>query len=370
MSRPPVPTIEADGLLLTPLSDTDADAVAALADDPETRAWSSLKVVRTPADAVGWIRERIARPDGVTWAVRDTDSGELVARVGLVRINEEDRIAEMGYSVRADRRRSGIATRAVRAAASYGFAELGLARILLQHATGNRASCAVARATGFAYEGTARALFDHGEGVRHDYHVHARLADDPAGPVATPAPEPIEPTELAVGRLVLRPPSPRLAPELLAMAEDPELARWNRIDARDEQSALAWLVRAADWSSGEHATFAILDATSGRLLGNTSVFHVDRTMRDAEIGYRVAAWARGEGVATQAVRAITAWAYETLDLHRISLFHAIENAASCRVAEKSGYRLEGALRSSHVYGDGERHDEHQHARLVTDPAPT
>jgi RimJ/RimL family protein N-acetyltransferase len=365
----PVPPLEAEGLLLTALSDADADAVVALSDDPETRAWSSLKTVRSAADAEGWIRERLARLDGMTWAVRDADSGELVARVGLIRINEADRVAEMGYSVRADRRRSGIATRAVRAVASYGFAELGLARIILQHATGNRASCAVARATGFAYEGTARALFDHGDGVRYDYHIHARLADDPAGPVATPAPQPIEPTELAAGRLVLRPPSPGLAPELLAMGADPELARWNRVGATDEQTALAWLAHAADWSSGEYATFAILDATSGRFLGNTSLFHIDRTMHDAEIGYRVAAWARGQGVATQAVRAVTAWAYDTLDLHRMCLYHAVDNAASCRVAEKSGYRLEGTLRSSYVYGDGERHDEHLHGRLATDPAP-
>ena len=35
------------------------------------------------------------------------------------------------------------------------------------------------------------------------------------------------------------------------------------------------------------------DATSGRLLGNVSVHQIDHRQQDAEIGYRVAPWARG-----------------------------------------------------------------------------
>ncbi|WP_223884412.1 GNAT family N-acetyltransferase [Micromonospora craniellae] len=42
------------------------------------------------------------------------------------------------------------------------------------------------------------------------------------------------------------------------------------------------------------------------------------------------------------------------------------NPASCRVAERAGYPVEGTLRESHRYGDGRRYDEHLHARLATD----
>ena len=45
------------------------------------------------------------------------------------------------------------------------------------------------------------------------------------------------------------------------------------------------------------------------------------------------------------------------------------NPASCAVALRAGYPLEGLLRQSFVYGDGQRYDEHLHARLVTDPPP-
>jgi RimJ/RimL family protein N-acetyltransferase len=44
----------------------------------------------------------------------------------------------------------------------------------------------------------------------------------------------------------------------------------------------------------------------------------------------------------------------------------VENAASCGVARKAGFLLEGTLRESYRYADGRFHDEHLHARLATD----
>jgi len=176
----------------------------------------------------------------------------------------------------------------------------------------------------------------------------------------------IEPVEIAAGRLQLRPPTRDDAPDSLLMLQDAETVRWNPAPAVvDLDTARGWCARGADWSSGEHATFSVLDATTGRLLGNVSLHKIDHEQQDAEIGYRVAPWARGQGVATDAVAAATRWAFAALDLVRMELLHAVANPPSCRVAEKAGYLLEGTLRQSFVYG-GIRQDEHLHARLVTD----
>ena len=366
-----VPRLDAGaGLVLDALTPDDAAGILALASDDQAQAWSpSLRTVHSLEDALAWITRRTT-PHAITWGVRDAATGELVGRVNLQGIEPKWGAAEIGYSVRADRRGRGIAVAAVHAVTAYAFDRLGLHRVGLVHAVGNAASCGVARAAGYAYEGTLRSYLDHGDGVRHDVHLHGRVRDDSGERIpAVTVPAPIEPVELVVGRLVLRPPGPEHAGDLLAMAADPDIRLWNRVDVTDEESAVAWLERQADWSDGAHATFAILDATSGRFLGNTSIFHVDLAMQDAEAGYRVAPWARGQGVATQAVRAVAAWAFDALALQRICLYHGTGNAGSCRVAEKSGYRLEGTLRSSHVYGDGQRHDEHLHARLVSDAPP-
>jgi RimJ/RimL family protein N-acetyltransferase len=182
----------------------------------------------------------------------------------------------------------------------------------------------------------------------------------------------IEPVEIAAGRLQLRPPCEADAADALAMLRDADVALWNPGPGPiglDLDEARAWTRRGADWSDGRHATFSVLDATTGRLLGNVSLHQIDHQQADAEIGYRVAPWARGQGVATGAVAAASRWAFGALDLERIDLCHATVNPASCRVALKAGYPLEGTLRQSYVYGDGRRYDEHLHARLARDPDP-
>jgi RimJ/RimL family protein N-acetyltransferase len=181
---------------------------------------------------------------------------------------------------------------------------------------------------------------------------------------------PIEPVEIAAGRLQLRPPTEQDAADALAMLLDPDIAQWNPgPEQLDLESVRAWCRRGADWSDGSHATFAVLDATTGRLLGNVSLHEVDHAQQDAEIGYRVAPWARSTGVATAGVAAVARWAFGAVGLVRIEIRHAVVNIASCRVAEKAGFPCEGILRQAYVYGDGARYDDHLHARLASDPAP-
>jgi RimJ/RimL family protein N-acetyltransferase len=89
---------------------------------------------------------------------------------------------------------------------------------------------------------------------------------------------------------------------------------------------------------------------------------IDTETAQAKIGYRIAPWTRGQGVATQAVEGLAAWALTQLPLRRIVLTHAIENTASCRVAHKTGFRLERILPAHKRFGDGLVHDEHLHIR--------
>lgn len=177
----------------------------------------------------------------------------------------------------------------------------------------------------------------------------------------------IEHVEIAAGRLQLRPPAEGDVPDLLVLLQDPDVRVWNPPPGtvgRDDSRG--WQQLAADWSGGDHATFSVLDATSGRLAGTVSLHKINLGQGDAEVGYRIAPWARGQGIATDALSAMTRWAFASIDLVRIEVCHAVVNPASCRVAEKAGYPLEGTLRQSYVYGDGRRYDEHLHARLATD----
>lgn len=180
----------------------------------------------------------------------------------------------------------------------------------------------------------------------------------------------IEHVEIAAGAWQLRPPSAAEAADALAMLQDPLTVRFNPAPrVVDLDSARAWCEGNADWSDGRHATFSVLEATTGRLAGNVSLWDVDLGQHVAAIGYRTAPWARGRGVATSAVSAAARWAFGALGIERISLPHDPANLASCRVAEKAGFRAEGTLRGAYRADDGSRHDEHVHGRLATDPDP-
>ena len=180
----------------------------------------------------------------------------------------------------------------------------------------------------------------------------------------------VEPTEIVAGRYQLRPPSLRDVPDMMAMSRDPDIALWNALTSgADEESARAWAERWSDWDGGTSPTFGVYEATEGRLLGLVSLHKIDWDLSLGELGYRVAPWARGRGVATMAVGTVAEWAFGFLELTRLQLMHGVGNVASCRVAEKCGFLHEGTTRSSFRYGDGELHDEHIHGRLIGDPAP-
>ncbi|WP_335935413.1 GNAT family N-acetyltransferase [Streptomyces sp. PTD5-9] len=157
---------------------------------------------------------------------------------------------------------------------------------------------------------------------------------------------------------------------LVAAATDPLTALWNPFKATDRAQAATWLERRMDaWERGDAASFAVLAAADGTLLGNVGVRWADRADGLGMTGYWLLPHARGRGLATRATRAVTEWAFRTAAARRIELAHAVGNEASCRVAHRSGYLPEGTLRQSFRFGDGKYHDEHLHARLATDPEP-
>lgn len=187
-------------------------------------------------------------------------------------------------------------------------------------------------------------------------------------PAAGPPLAPAEPVEIAAGRLQLRPWESIDAPALLIAVHDPEIRLWNpAAEVVDLDTARAWCAARADWSGGDHASWAVKEPTTGALLGSVSLSHLDAANLSGQVGYWVLPEARGHGVATRAVHAAARFAFGALGLVRLELFHAVENAGSCRVAESAGLRLEGVHRSSYRYGDGLLHDEHCHARLADDP---
>jgi RimJ/RimL family protein N-acetyltransferase len=175
---------------------------------------------------------------------------------------------------------------------------------------------------------------------------------------------PIEPVEVRAGDFLLRPWREEDADAYWTALESPGGRLWHGSTMQSRDDVVATLGRRRDWSTGEHASWALVDGAE--LLGSISLHQIDREQDDGELGYWIAPNARGRGLAVLAAAAVCRWGFADLRLHRIQLFHAVENVASARVAEKAGFTCEGRLRQSHRYGDGLRHDELLWGRLATD----
>ncbi|MGY1617870.1 GNAT family N-acetyltransferase [Geodermatophilus sp. SYSU D00691] len=180
----------------------------------------------------------------------------------------------------------------------------------------------------------------------------------------------MEPFELVVGPVLLRPWREDDAEATWTALQDPSIRLWNGSGSASRDDVLRMIRGRMDWSGGDHASWAVVDAGSGELLGSVSLHSIDRGQADAEIGYWTTAAARGRGIAPLVVDAVCRWAFAALPVDRIELCHAVENTASGRVAEKAGFTQEGRLRRSYRYGDGVKHDELLWSRLADDPAPT
>lgn len=113
-------------------------------------------------------------------------------------------------------------------------------------------------------------------------------------------------------------------------------------------------------SSAGPTRFAVAEEGTDRLLGAAG--YTEDGKGTAEVGYWVAPWARGQGVASEAVRQVVALGFDRLVLHT----HP-ENAASQRVAIAAGFTREGVARAGGRLPDGSRYDLIVWTRLAGDP---
>jgi ribosomal-protein-serine acetyltransferase len=113
-------------------------------------------------DALGWVRgSRAARGRGeeCAFVVTHARDGAVLGGCGLNQMDAPNRRANLGYWVRSTATGRGVATEAAGLAAEFGLGVLGLGRLEIVAAKGNRASQRVAEKLGAVREGVLRDRF-------------------------------------------------------------------------------------------------------------------------------------------------------------------------------------------------------------------
>lgn len=152
------------------------------------------------------------------------------------------------------------------------------------------------------------------------------------------------------------------APTFLSAYQDEEIRRWHTRRPSSESRVREWFdAYRQDWEREKGGHWAVT-RDGGEVLGRIALGSVNFDEGMAGVGYWVLPTARGAGVASHALSALSAWALDGMGFHRLYLEHSTRNHASCRVATKSGYLPEGTKRSAGLHDDG-WHDMHLHARV-------
>jgi RimJ/RimL family protein N-acetyltransferase len=109
------------------------------------------------------------------------------------------------------------------------------------------------------------------------------------------------------------------------------------------------------------------DGSEGEFIGGTGLHRIDWTVRRFEIGYWCRTTQQGRGYVTEAVRALTPFAFDSLKARRVEVRMDDSNVRSWKVAERAGFLLEGTLRSDSLSPLGEPRDTRIYALTAASP---
>jgi len=165
------------------------------------------------------------------------------------------------------------------------------------------------------------------------------------------------PDSFETERLLIRSPLPGDGPEMHAAVKESlkELSPWmpwpKKHRTVDDSEASARRARVAFLERSELRLHLYLKGTD-TLVGSSGLQGIDWEVPKFEIGYWCRTRFTGRGYTTEAVRGITAFAFDTLGARRVEIRSDSRNLPSARVAERAGFRLEGELRNNEVGTDG------------------
>jgi RimJ/RimL family protein N-acetyltransferase len=167
----------------------------------------------------------------------------------------------------------------------------------------------------------------------------------------------IPPHGLADGDLLFRLPTADDVDGMTVSFEDPEIRDPANLPSfgRDELVAtLPYLPALVE--SGRLMPLAVVELSTGELVGGGQLHHLDAERAIVELGYWVLPHARRRGIATRIARVLAEHAF-ALGVKRVAAYVNVGNVASENVLRRAGFTREGVVRSLLPRPDGSRADK-------------
>ncbi len=164
-------------------------------------------------------------------------------------------------------------------------------------------------------------------------------------------------TPTLVGAVVeLRPLDTVTPAEIVAAAADGELWNLGVTVVPGPATVDAFFAKALEGErAGTVMPFAIVDRASGRVVGHTRFWKIDRANRKLEIGHTwLSASMQRSGANTEAKYLLLRHAFETLGCVRVQFTTDVLNARSRAAILRIGAREEGVVRNERIMPDGRK----------------
>jgi len=159
---------------------------------------------------------------------------------------------------------------------------------------------------------------------------------------------------LTTPRLVLRQPTLDDVDDIFQTASDPEVQKYDSDPPMQDRSEAVSLVqqRLAWFAEKRAISWGIELKRTGRTVGGVGFYFWDQAYYKVDLGYTVARLYWRQGIATEALRAVMAFGFEEMGLHRINVDTRMDNTASVRLMARLGFRHEGVRRECIRSEDG------------------
>ncbi len=176
----PDPVLDDGAVRLRPWELHDVDVRIEAGHDSEILQYTSVPERPTLAEAKSWIRaSHVALDEGqaAAFAVESVAAGSVAGSMGLIRVDWEQRRAEVGYWLLRAHRGAGLAGRSLELLSRWAFNALNMERLELVTNLDNLASQQVAKRGRYQFEGTLRS-YSYGRYGRETLHLYSRLPAD------------------------------------------------------------------------------------------------------------------------------------------------------------------------------------------------
>lgn len=249
----------------------------------------------------------------------------------------------LGMGVLPAYRGQGIGRRLLQACIAKAWSK-GLTRIVLEVRADNERAIRLYHSLGFAKE----ALKKHAmrfDAVYHD-SVQMRLLHDesPGQQVAVTLPAALP----DIAGYTARPITLEDAQAWASYVCLPQVMEHTSSTARTAGDLLPMIERILAGGADSPIRFVLQPPGSTAIVATVGFHTVSSLNGTAEITYDVAPHCWGQGLATAACRAATAWGFQVRGWHRIQATTVLANVRSQRVLERCGYLREGLVRNFRV----------------------